>query len=345
MSNSNEEKSHPSTPRKLSEARKKGQIPRSVDFTRAASNCAGLGYLWFRASVIEDKCHEALLLTDKLQYLPFNIAVRQALLLLAELTLTTVGPMLATIVAAAILAGFVANGGLVFSFEPTKPSFEKIHPFQGLKRMASMRSLVEVGKTLAKVSILSATFLFLILGMWKTLVYLPVCGTACFGLVFAETKLLIGIGAGAILVGGLIDLLVQRWLFLRDMRMTKTEVKRELKDQQGQPDVKREQRRLRRQMADESPLGVHCATLILRGREKLVGLRYVRGETGVPVLVCRSEGEAASHMFSEAQALRLTIVNDDVLARELIRTTKLGDAVPTQYFEPVARALFAAGLV
>ncbi|MGY2933465.1 type III secretory pathway component EscU [Bradyrhizobium sp. GM6.1] len=129
------------------------------------------------------------------------------------------------------------------------------------------------------------------------------------------------------------------------MRMTKSDMKREDKEQQGNPEVKREHRRLRREQASESPLGVSRATLILTGRELLVGVRYIRGETGVPVLVCRGDGEAASRLFDEARRLRLSIVEDHVLVRELIHNTSLGNSIPVQYFEAVAKALFAAGQV
>ncbi|WP_027168282.1 EscU/YscU/HrcU family type III secretion system export apparatus switch protein [Mesorhizobium sp. WSM3224] len=345
MSETSEEKTHAATPQKLSEARRKGQIARSSDFVRAAATCAGLGYIWLRGSVIQDKCHEALLLADNLQTLPFDIAVRQALTLLIELTLETVGPLLGTLIAAVILAGLIANGGFVFSLEPMKLNFEKIDPFQGLKRMASARSMVEVGKTLFKVMVLSVAFLVFLLGTWKTAVYLPICGMGCIGLVFMQAKLLSEIGAAALVVGGIIDLLVQRGLFLREMRMTRTEVTREVKDQEGTPELKSERRRLRDESAHEPPLGVHQATLLVRGKTALVGLRYVRGEIGVPIVVCRAEGAATSDMLIEAQALRVHMLRDDVLAHQLISTTKLGDAVPAQYFAPVAKALYAAGLV
>ncbi|UVC15244.1 EscU/YscU/HrcU family type III secretion system export apparatus switch protein [Mesorhizobium onobrychidis] len=344
MSDTSEEKTHAATPKKLNDARRKGQLPRSSDFVRAAGTCAGLGYLWLKGSVIEDKCREVLLFADKLQNLPFDVAVRQAVVVLLELTLATVGPLLGTLAAAAILASLLANGGFVFSLEPMKPTFEKIDPFQGLKRLVSARSMVELGKTLLKAFVLSATFSFCLLGMWKTMVYLPVCGMGCLGLVVAGAKLLIGIGAGALLAAGLIDLLLQRALFLREMRMTQTEVTREVKDQQGAPEVKGERRRIREDAADDPPLGVHRATLVFKGRAILIGLRYVRGETGVPVLVCRAEGERASHLLSEARALGLEIVDNHVLAHQLISKAKLGNPVPGQYFEPVARALFAAGL-
>ncbi|NRQ19052.1 EscU/YscU/HrcU family type III secretion system export apparatus switch protein [Ensifer sesbaniae] len=345
MSDTSEEKTHAATPHKLNEARKKGQIAHSSDFVRAVATCAGFGYLWLRGSVIQDKCQEALLVVDNLQNLPFNLAVRQALVLLIELTFETVGPLLGTLVAAVILAGLIANGGFVFSLEPIKPNLEKIDPFEGLKRMASARSAVEAGKTQFKVMVLSTSFLLFLLGTSKTMVYLPICGIGCIGLVFTLVKLLSAIGAAALLVGGLIDLLLQRALFLREMRMTKSEVARQLKEQEGTPELKSERRRLREESAHDPPLGVHRATLVVRGKGILVGLRYVRGESGVPVLVCRAAGEAASELLNEARALRVYVVDDHALAHQLISTTKLSEAVPAQCFESVAKALFAAGVV
>jgi type III secretion protein U len=344
MSDSGEEKKLPPSSKKLSDARKKGQVPRSADFVTAASTCAAIGYLWSEAGAIEDKWRESLLLADKLQTLSFDIAVRQALGILTELSMETVLPFLGTVVAAAIFAGFLANRGLVFSFEAVKPKFENIDPFEGLKRIFSMRSVIELVKTLLKAVVLGATFLFVIMGMWKTLVYLPVCGIGCVGFVVGtQAKLLMGITAGAFLAAGLLDLLTQRWLFMRDMRMTETEAKREFKEQEGNPQLRHEYRRQRQESANEPPLGMRRATLVLRGRDVLIGLRYVRGEIGVPIIVSRGKGEAAARLLDEARALRVSIVDDDALARQLIRKAKLGQAVPAQYFQSVAKALYTAG--
>ncbi|MGF6310674.1 type III secretory pathway component EscU [Bradyrhizobium sp. i1.8.4] len=148
----------------------------------------------------------------------------------------------------------------------------------------------------------------------------------------------------AFLISGSADLLIQRWLFLRDMRMTQSEAKRGSKEQDGNPHIKGEHRRLGRESANESPLGDHRAKLILTGRATLIGLRYVRGETGVPVLVCLGEDETALRLLDEAQALRLSIIEDHVLVRQLIRKGAPGKAVPMNCFERVAKAVFAAGL-
>ncbi|MCA1455152.1 EscU/YscU/HrcU family type III secretion system export apparatus switch protein [Bradyrhizobium sp. BRP22] len=344
MNDSSEEKKLPPTPKKLRDARKKGQSPRSADFVSAASICAGLGCLCFRAGAIEDGWREAVQLIDKLQAEPFNSAVRQALVGLIDLSMATVAPIIGAAVVAAVLASVLGTGGLTFSVEPLKPSFEKLDPVKGLKRIVSQRSLVELGKSLIKVFVLGATLFLTVVASWKALVYLPVCGLGCFGFVFNELEALIAIAAGAFLIGGLTDILIQRWLFLRDMRMTESEAKRESKEQEGNPQIKGEHRRLRRESANESPLGIHRATLIVTGPAMLIGLRYVRGETGVPVMVCRGEGEVALRLIGEARALRLSIFEDPVLARQLIKAT-MGKAVPMDCFERAAKAVFAAGLV
>ncbi|RXH38012.1 translocation protein [Bradyrhizobium nanningense] len=345
MSDTSEEKKLPPTQKKLRDARKKGQSARSSDLVSGVSACAGFGCLWWRSGAIEDKWQETVRLVDKLQEQPFASAVPEALSGLLELFIATVAPLLAAAVLAALLANVLANGGFLFASEPLKPKLEKLDPIKGLKRIVSKRSAIELGKTLVKVALLGAIFFLAVSASWKALVYLPVCGTGCLGFVFIEIKMLTGIAAGAFLVGGLADLLIQRWLFMQDMRMTETEAKRENKEQQGSPQVKREHRRLRQESANEAPLGVHRATLILKGATVLVGLCYVRGETGVPVLVCRGEGEAASQLLGQARAMRLCVVDDEALARRLLGKATLGKPVPSQYFESVAKALYAAGLV
>ncbi|WIW50387.1 EscU/YscU/HrcU family type III secretion system export apparatus switch protein (plasmid) [Bradyrhizobium sp. 62B] len=345
MSDSSEEKKLPPTPKKLRQARKKGQIPRSADLVSAFSLCAAFGCLFVRAGAIEDEWREGIRLVEQLQGQSFSSAVQQALVGLIELSLTSVAPIIGAAVVAAILAGILPAGGLTFSVEPLKPNLEKCDPIKGLKRIISQRSLIELAKSVLKVFLLGVPLLLTSLASWKVLVYLPVCGLGCVSTVFKELKLLMEIAAGAFLIAGLSDLLIQRWLFLRDMRMTESEAKRESKEQGGNPQVKGEHRRLRREAAIELPLGVNQATLILTGPAKLIGLRYVRGQTGVPVLVCRAEGELASQLLDRARALHLTIIPDPVLAGQLIRKGIMGKAVPMDCFEGVAKAVIAAGFV
>jgi type III secretion protein U len=346
MSDTGEEKTLPASAKKLRDARKKGQIPRSQDFVSAAGILAAIAYVWSRSGVITDQWREVLLLNAGLQNEAFSVALGQLLSALASLGLRTVLPLLLFVSAAGVLASLVASRGFVFSLEPLKPKLENLSFAKGFKRILGLKSWVELGKTLVKALLLGTALLLVVLGTWNTLVRLPVCGVSCIGFVVeGQTKLLLGIAAGVFLAAGIVDLLVQRWIFLRDMRMTHTEVKREIKDQEGNPQIRGAHQGHRQEAASEPRLGVARATLIVLGAHTVAGLRYVRGETDVPIVVCRGRAETAAALAKAAGELGIPMVRDAGLAKALATRVRLGAPVPSRYFERIAKAFFAAGLI
>jgi type III secretion protein U len=346
MSDTGEEKTLPASAKKLRDARKKGQVPRSQDLVSAAGATAAIAYVWTRSGAITEQWREVLLLTASLQSETFPVALSQLVSALASLCLRTVLPLLAAATLAGILASIVATRGLVFSLQPLIPKIENLHPAQGLKRMFGLKSWIEFAKTVVKALLLGTALFVVLLGTWNTLVRVPVCGATCLGFVVESlTKLLLSIAVGAFVVAGLVDVLLQRWIFLRDMRMTPTEAKREFKEQEGNPQVRGAHHRLRQEAAAEPRLGVARATLIIVGGDAAAGLRYVRGETDVPLVVCRGRAETAAEIVQAATALAIPVVSDPGLAKALATRVRLGAPVPGKYFERIAKAFFAAGLV
>ena len=346
MSDTGEEKTLPASAKKLRDARKKGQVPRSQDLVSAAGATAAMTFIWMRSGTIADQWREVLMLTESLQGQTFDVALNQVLAALTTLGLRTVVPLLVVVTAAGIFASLVATKGFLFSLEPMKLKPSNLNPVQGLKRMFGLKSWVELGKTVVKALLLGTTLFVVLLGTWNTLVRLPVCGVGCIGFVVDSlTKLLLGIAIGAFLVAGLVDLLIQRWLFLRDMRMTPTEAKREYKDQEGNPEIRGAHSRQRQEAAGEPRLGLAQATLVIEGRGLAAGLRYVRGETDVPLVVCRGRNDKAAEIASAARSLSIPVVTDAGLAKALATRVRLGAPVPSRYFERIARAFFAAGLI
>lgn len=346
MSEASEEKNLPPSAKKLSDARKKGQIAQSHDLVSAAGAVAAIAYLWSRSGSIADQWREALTLSTQIGDGPFDEALRQSLSALGTLTLRTLVPLLAVTVIAGLLASIAVNRGFVFSLEPLTPKLDKLNPFTGLGRMFGLKNWIELAKNVAKAGLLGATLFFVVLGTLNTLVRLPVCGPGCIGYVFGTmATLLLAIGAGFFLLAGLVDLLLQRWLFLRDMKMSPSEAKREHQETEGNPQVKGAHRRHRSESAAEPRLGVKQATILIRGGGFVAGLRYVAGETNVPLLVCRGKNEpATAALLAEAAAEGTPTVEDAVLAKALARKVKLGGAVPSQFFERVARALYSVGV-
>ena len=246
--------------------------------------------------------------------------------------------------AVATIANVIVNRGPLFSLEPIKPKIENIDPVSGFKRVYSARSAVELAKSLVKVLLLGSALTVLVLAGLDPLLRVPGCGMTCIPAVFAAlVKPLIVVAALAFLAIGFVDVLVQNWLFERDMRMTKSEAKREQIEQHGNPAIRAAHQRQRREAAEASPMGIRQATLVIVGPGTAIGLRYVRGETPVPMVVCRGRDEAASAMVLEARSLGLAVTRNPRLAAALDGKSRPGKPVPGELFSDVARAILQNG--
>ena len=195
--------------------------------------------------------------------------------------------------------------------------------------------------------LLSAAAIVLVLFGLETLVKGPVCGPECIAFSFGSmVKPLFIAFALIFLLFALFDVGLQRWLFLRDQRMTKTEFKRERKDMEGDPMLRQERMRQRREFADGStmPIGIKNATvLIADGQSSVVGLRYVKGETPVPALVCKGRNDRAIQLVATARQLYLPVVEEPELTKALLKNGNLGEFVDQAYFHQVAAVLIQTG--
>jgi type III secretion protein U len=275
---------------------------------------------------------------------PFAEAWNRTVKLAFEITMLASLPVVAIIVATDLITGMAATFGPVFSFEPVKPKFDNINPAQGLKRIASLRNVVEFAKALIKVAILAGAFWFVLRGSIQALFEMPSCGKTCLAeMAIATLRPFAATAAVAFVAIGLLDLLVQRRLFLRDMRMTRTETKREVKDLEGDPLIRGERRRMRRQLTTRPRVGLREAVVAVFHHDRIVGLRYRPGETPIPVVVCKGSGAAGMAMLAEASQLGIPIVDNDALVAALAARHAVGDTVVPDLFKPVADTLVAAG--
>jgi len=144
---------------------------------------------------------------------------------------------------------------------------------------------------------------------------------------------------------GLLDVLLQYRLFLRDMRMTRTERKRELKDLEGDPLIRGERRRIRREVATKpARVGLRHAVVIITHGGYAVGLRYNHDDTPVPLVVSRGRGPASDEMLAEGRRLDIPIIDDATLAERLVKRHAVGDRIRRDLYNPVARVLVDLGL-
>nr|WP_122589072.1 EscU/YscU/HrcU family type III secretion system export apparatus switch protein [Pseudomonas viridiflava] len=348
MADTSEEKSQPATDKKLRDARKKGQVAKSQDLVSGVvillcTLCIAVLLPRARAQV------EALIdLTANIYIEPFADVWPRLLDHAEQIVLGITLPVVAVTVAAVILTNIVTMRGVVFSVEPVKPDIKRIHPGEGFKRIFAMRNLIEFLKGLVKVLLLALAFYIVGRRALQALMESSRCGAGCIESTFyLVLKPLVFTVLAAFLLVGAVDVLMQRWLFGRDMKMSRSEQKRERKDVDGDPLIKRERQRQRREMqALATKLGLGRASLMIGiGGNWVVGVRYVRGETPVPVVVCRGSPEESVQLLAQAAPLGIAVWADAGLAEQIAKRSVAGDPVPENTFQAVADALVAHRLI
>ncbi len=340
-----EEKTLPPSAKKLREARRKGQIAHSKEMVSATVTAVAFGYLSVRFVLLFNQLSDGLLAVPALLDRPFGNAVGPLLARLASNALWAVAPFTGLIVTAAVISNVVINGGALAALDPVLPKMERLDPVAGLKRMFAIKNFVELAKSLTKVGVVGGLTVFLIAGSLQTLAELPACGILCTGPVLRGLlePLLLAVAGLFLALGGL-DIGLQRWLFRRDMRMTKSEQKRERKESEGDPMIRSQHRQDRRSSA-ALKTGLRNATFIIRSGDVALALRFAVPDALVPVLVARGTEDGAILLLSEAKMFNLPVVFNAEAVALLSRRLKVGRMISQEMFNPVIACMREAGVL
>lgn len=349
MSETSEEKSLPASDKKLRDAREKGQTAKSQDLVTGMVLLVAVIYLAFAINQQQIKVEALFQMVARRVYAePLETLWPQVRTQAAGILMGLALPLFLTTLAAIIATNLVVMRGFVFSVEPLAPKFEKINPVSGAKRIFSMRSMVEFLKSLAKIVVLAVAFLVVFRGGLQPLLQSSACGSGCIrASLDGLLNPLVITAIVTFLVVGSADVLVQQWLFQRDMKMTRSEQKRERKDSEGDPAIQQQRRQQRREMhAHGTQVGLHRASMLVGAADGwMVGIRYVRGETSVPVVVCRATPQQSRKLMDEAQGLEIPVIADQALAFAVAKAARNGEPVPSTTFQRVADVLVAAKLI
>lgn len=344
MSDSSEEKSLPASEQKISKAREKGQIPHSREMVTAAVTVSCFGYLMLRAPAFATYLEDGLSSLPSAYDAPFLEAVGTIGARLGLDALAALLPLIGLIVGAAVATNIVTNGGLVVSLDPISPDPAKLNPVEGFKRMFNLKSLLELVKSLLKLVVASYLVFQLIEGALQALVEIPACGLSCGISVLGELlKRMFLIMSGLFLTLGALDIGVQKWLFMRDQRMTLTERKRERKDSEGDPHIKNQHRKERR--TDGAKTGVRNANFAIRSADVVLAMRYTQKDAPVPVLIARGTEEGYYPLLGELRALGVPIVFDSAAVLSISPRLKVGGLITNEMFAPVINCMHMAGML
>ncbi|MEJ1964210.1 MAG: EscU/YscU/HrcU family type III secretion system export apparatus switch protein [Gammaproteobacteria bacterium] len=343
MAEQEQNRSEPPTPFKLEEARTQGQVAKSLDFNSFAIVCAlllalvGLGSGTFRSLAGLTSWLFAAS-ADLAMDSPGAAAAWLGLFLRAFLAIVV--PFAAIGIVFAVLANLLQTGP-IFTFVPLKPKFERINPVAGFKRVFNKKMLFEAFKTIVKFAFFTSVLYVFFSGVLPALPALAVgdVGVQAEWLSASGTSLLFRMGL-AMLVVALLDVAYVRWQFGNQMKMSRRELKEEIKRREGDPLIKAKLRELQREnvkQAKSMSRVPRSDVLITNPQHLAVALRYVRGEMSAPHVVAKGMEAWAADMRRIARLHDIPIVERKSLARELFRRGQLDRPVPPHTFVDVAR--------
>ena len=342
MAESSGEKTEMPTPKKLRDAREKGQVCTSKDIVSTAILIVLFAVLaWMGGALMDD-------MEELLRFIGGRVgdntmdSVRQssAMAVMVILKHTLIFVLIAAVIG---IVGNIAQIGFLFTFEPLIPKLEKLSPVEGAKKIFSKKNLFEFLKNLVKVLFLGSLLYKII---WASV---PELLTMCYGTIddilpclrLMLKRLAVYTGFGYILIA-VVDRIFQGRNFTKEMMMTKDEVKREYKEMEGSAEVKQAQRQFRDEILNgpDPAQAVSKANVVVTNPTHLaVGIRYNIEEAPLPRICALGAGKVAQIIRETALAEGIPIMEDRALARALYAKGKVDDFIPESLIEPVAEVL------
>lgn len=338
------EKTEEPTPHRLREARERGQVAKSREITVAFVLL--LSYFLFRYlgeymwKNLVEMAQSIFVQIPSIK--EFSPAFAGYVLLLGLQGLAfVVLPIFGIVFLAAFLAEALQTG-FVFSTDPLTPRLERISPWEGFKRMFSLQGLVELVKSILKIVIV---FYIAWLAAKEDLPYIVILLDAepWDAIVLGGSiayKIAIRVGIFYIIVAAL-DYLYRRWEYMRNLRMTRQEVKEEYKRLEGDPLVKQRMRDLQRQIAYQRMMAAvpQADVVVTNPTEIAVALRYELPKMKAPVVLAKGERKIAEEIRRIAELHEIPIVQNEPLARSIYRSTKINQEIPRELYQAIAEIL------
>lgn len=254
-------------------------------------------------------------------------------------------PVALTAIIAGITGNIIQNKGFMFSTKPLEPKFSKILPKFGeyfRKTLFSFEGLFNVAKSIIKVAIIVITAYLLIKNNLKTLMSLMNVGLwQGFSYVAGMSAKLLVIAAVVFIIIAIPDYLVQRYQFMESLKMTKQEVKEEFKELEGDPLVKsRLRQRMHEMMQQSMPKLVAEADVVITNPTHFAcAVKFDKTKMPGPMLTAKGADALAQRMKEIARSNDVPIVENRPLARALYKEVEIGDIIPEEYYEALAKIL------
>ncbi|QDV75264.1 flagellar biosynthesis protein FlhB [Botrimarina mediterranea] len=343
MSEQSGEKSFDATPHRRQKAREQGQVPYSQDLGSAILLLAGAGLLYtFQENIAESMQRVTRrLLTEPLDMVADANNASATLLGLASEMAIALAPVIGLLLLAAV-ATSIGQVGFLFVPDKLAPDISRISPLKGFGRLFSMQGVMKLGFGLFKVAVVAAATIMAVTPRISGVLEAARLGSPQLIGLIVDTAFATVFAAGlALLILALADLFFQRWKHEQDLKMTAQEMKEEMKNLQGDPEIAARRRQVQRQMAQARISGAvpKADVVVTNPTELAVALQYDPDTMAAPVVVAKGAGVLAQRIRRLALENNVPIVERKPLAQLLYKEVDIGRAVPTDSYAAVAEVL------
>lgn len=335
------DKTEQPTPKRLREAREKGDICKSQDVGSALTVLAVGAYFAFMGGDIFATVSTLTELSMRHMSMPFDEALPLLATAITKGAISIVLPVLGIAMLVGLL-GNLAQTGVLFAMKAAMPKLENVSPSKWFQKVFSVRNAVEMLKNCIKVTVLGWAVWKVLTDHLRGLFAIPDGNVAGLLVVLGTTaRDMVLISAVVFCVIAALDYLFQRWQYNKQHMMTKDEVKREYKEMEGDPHIKGKRKQLHQEMLAQNTLSNvrKAKVLVTNPTHYAVALDYEKDRTPLPVILAKGEGLMAKRMMEIAREEGIPIMQNVPLARSLFAEGTENSYIPKDLIGPVAEVL------
>jgi len=335
-------KTERATPKKREEARKRGQVVRSVEINSMLNVLICLIILKiFGEYIFNNIKNISLYFWNNVTTFSITLdTIGDFLLFIISKFLLILLPIFVSVFIIGILSNILQFGFLI-TFEPLKPSFDKINPFRGFKRLFSKRLFFELGKSFIKIFVISYIFYTTVKKIFNEIFMTPLMDIETYLGFAADTVFKLGIKIViAFIIFSILDYIYQKYEYEDNLMMSKQEVKDELKQLEGDPLIKARIRNIQREMARRRMISeIPQADVVITNPNHIaVAIRYKEGEDNAPKIIAKGINLMAEKIKEIARKYGIIIMENPPLARTLVKL-EIGWEIPPELFQAIAEIL------
>jgi type III secretion protein U len=336
------EKTHKPTPKKLRDARKKGQVAKSKEIATCCTFIVLILYLWIFSNHYLTHIGQIIITPNAYfedEFLWSYIALTKKIV--KEMIILSVP--FAIIASIATIISYMLQFGLFFAAEAIKPDFKRISPFEGFKKLFSWSNLLELFKSIIKIGAIGSILFFVLRLKITQLINLPEYGVkAIFPTLLDILGELLFYILCVFVFFAIIDYFLQNQIFLRKLRMSTDDLRQEHKDREGEPQVKNQRRQIQRSYVTGMDMisQIKRSTLIITDFRKIaISIYYKHGETKLPIIQVKGKYLLAERIIDTAEKFRIPVIQDTNLANKIFDTGGENSYISGEVIEPMARLL------